>query len=152
MSAPVRLFMNAYQSATAARVLACLGAAALLSGCVGNPFKAAAVDPASPVAAEVAKAARHNTDFPSFAEIPAKPNDVRPLEMFGQAAAEVELARAQLEADTAPGTWTLNDTEGFANRARTDAGPDVAPGDPRDTEAFAEDLRRRATPPPPPKR
>lgn len=152
MNAPVRLFVNARRSGTAARLLACAGAAALLGGCVGNPFKEAKVDPRSPVAAEVAKAARANTDYPSFSEIPAKPNDVRPLRMFGQAAREIELAGALLERETAPETWTLSNTEDFAAGARAAAGPELAPADPRDTEAFASELRDRATPPPPPKR
>lgn len=152
MSAPARLFRNACQSATAARLLAGLAAAGLLSGCVANPIKESAIDPTSPVAGEVAKVARHNTDFPSFSEIPAKPNDVRPLKMFGQAAADVELAAAELERNTAPETWSLQETDAFADRARRDAGPEIAPADPRDTEAFADELRKRATPPPPPKR
>ncbi len=152
MNASVRLFVNARRNGMAARLLACAGAAALLCGCVGNPFKDAKVDPRSPVAAEVAKAARANKDYPSFSEIPAKPTDVRPLRMFGQAAEEVELARARLERETAPETWTLSNTEGFAASARTAAGPELPPADPRDTEAFADELRNRATPPPPPKR
>lgn len=130
------------------------GVAGLICGCVSNPFEDAQVDPRSPVAAEVAKAARANTDFPSFSEIPATPTDVRPTRMFGQAARDIELARAQLERETAPGTWTLRegDTETFAARARREVGPELPPVDQRGTDAYAAELRRRATPPPPPKR
>jgi hypothetical protein len=152
MNASVRLFVNAHRSPKAARLVACAGIAALLGGCVGNPFKDAKVDPSSPVAAEVAKLARANKDYPSFSEIPPKPTDVRPIRMFGQAAKDIELARARLERETAPETWTLSNTEAFAAGARTAAGPDLPAADPRDTEAFANDLRSRATPPPPPKR
>jgi hypothetical protein len=132
--------------------LAVLAATAAVSGCVSNPFQDAQVDPASPIAAEVGRVARANTDFPSFSEIPKAPTDVRPLKMFGEAAREVELAGLRLERETAPETWTLDNTEAFAARARQDAGPELAPADPRDTETFVEEQRRRATPPPPPKR
>jgi hypothetical protein len=152
MNTPVRLFVNAYRGPTAARLVACAGLAALLGGCVGNPFKEAKVDPASPVAAEVAKVARANKDYPSFSEIPPKPTDVRPVRMFGQAAKDIEVAGAKLERETAPETWTLSNTEGFAAGARTAAGPELPPAEQRDTEAFANELRARATPPPPPKR
>jgi hypothetical protein len=152
MNAPVRLFMNARQSRMAARLLACVGAAALTSGCVGNPLADAKIDPASPIAGEVAKLAHSNSDYPSFSEIPAKPTDVRPARMYGQAARDVEQARAQIERATAPETWTLNNTETFAATARAAAGRDIAPAKAADTEVFADTLRKRATPPPPPNR
>lgn len=149
MNASVRLFLNVRRSATAAGLT---GAALLLSACVGDPLAEARVDPASPIAAEVARTARMNRDYPSFSEIPPKPNDVRPLRLYGAAAREVELARAQLERETAPETWTLNNTEAFSRTAQAEAGPDAAPQGPAETDAFAEILRKRATPPPPPKR
>lgn len=132
--------------------MAAAGASALLAGCVSNPFSTAKVDPASPVAAEVTRLTRESREFPTFADIPKKPADVRPLRQFGRAADEVAAAGAALEQATAPSTWTLSGTDSFAAKARTDAGPEAAATDPRATEAFAEDLRRRATPPPPPKR
>ena len=136
----------------AARVLACAGLGVGLSACVGNPFNEAQVDPRSPVAGEVDRVARANKDYPSFSEIPQVPNDVRPLRMFGQAARQVTQARDQLERDTAPGTWTLQNTDAFAGAARAAAGPELPATPNADTDAFAEDLRRRATPPPPPVR
>ncbi|MET0272010.1 MAG: hypothetical protein ABW360_03375 [Phenylobacterium sp.] len=144
--------MNVRNARRAAGLIAGAAVAGLLSGCVGNPFEEAKVDPASPVAAEVSKLARANKDYPSFSEVPAKPTDIRPLRMYGQQARDIEVARAKLERETAPETWTLSNTEAFAAGARTAAGPEIAPADPRDTEAFANDLRQRATPPPPPKR
>ena len=54
-----------------------------------------------------------------------------------------------------PNTWTLQGgetTNAFASQGRTAAGPELAPTDPAVTEAFARELRKRATPPPPPKR
>lgn len=143
MNAPA-LFVNAQRNA---RIAA--GACILLSGCMGGPFNAQ-VDPRSPVAGEVGRAARENTTYPTFADIPPKPIETRPLKEFGQAARELEAARLKLEAATAPSTWTLEDTEAFAERARAAAGPELEPATAPNTEAFADELRRRATPPPPP--
>lgn len=151
MNAPPRSLVNALGGAMAARLATCGGAAALLAGCMG-PFAVGEVDPRSPIAAEVARTARANRDYPSFAEIPAPPADLRPVRMYGAQAAELEAERAQLERETAPDTWTLRNTDAFAARARADAGPDAPPPQTADTEAFAESVRRRATPPPPPKR
>jgi hypothetical protein len=58
-------------------------------------------------------------------------------------------AGAALERDTAPDTWTLNATDAFVEKARRDAGPQIEPPKPGDAEAFARELRERATPPPP---
>jgi hypothetical protein len=150
MNPPARKNIHVRQSATAAAIL---GAGGLMAACVGNPLAEAQVNPASPVAAEVAKAAHANPDFPSFNEIPPVPNDVRPLRLYGQEANDLKLAAAELERATAPGTWALTgDTEAFAARARTEVGPDLPAANPADTEAYANELRKRATPPPPPKR
>jgi len=149
MNALLRLFVNR----SAPRALACVGAAALLSGCMGNPFATAAVDPTSPVAADVARMARADGDYPSFSEIPPIPADQRPLREFGRAADQLEGASAKLDRETAPGTWTLTGTEGFAKRAQGL----VAPGGDTDasttaaSEAFARQIRERATPPPLPR-
>lgn len=146
MNEPARLFMNLRRSLAVAVV-----AGAALSGCA-NPLAVRPVDPSSPVAAEVSKAARANEDFPSFSEVPAKPADVRPVRQYGQAAARIVQQRDALERDTAPGAWTLNGTDTFASKASRDAGPELAPGEAANPEAYAESLRRRATPPPPPRR
>ncbi len=97
--------------------------------------------------------ARASTDYPSFSEIPALPADQRPLREFGRAADQLELAAAELDRDTAPGTWTLTGTERFVSRAQAQ----VAPGGDSDvsttaaSEAFARQIRERATPPPLPR-
>jgi hypothetical protein len=153
MNDSARLFVNACQFGRASRPLAAAALAALVSGCISNPFADAKVDPASPIAAEVAKAAHVNEDYPSFSEIPAVPTDLRPVRMYGQAVRDLQRAGDQLVQATAPGTWTLTgDTEAFAGGAREQVGPTLAPADPAATEAYVKELRRRATPPPPPKR
>lgn len=126
----------------------------MLGGCaVSNPFVTASVDPASPIAAEVAAKALASRDYPTFADIPPVPTDVRPLAAFGRAATELEQAGVDLARETAPGTWTLTGTEAFASRARDIAGPDMAGAESTTaaTEAFAKAQRARATPPPPPR-
>lgn len=144
--------MNVRRCGGAAQLLVSVGACAMLSACVGNPFRDAKVDPRSPIAAEVARSVRSDAPYPTFASIPPVPKDVRPHKQYGQAADQVEKAKADLVRATADNTWTLNDSETFAQQARSAAGPELTPAEQADTEAFAKDLRKRATPPPPPKR
>lgn len=150
MNALDRKFMNAGKSMMAARFLGVAAAAALLSGCVTSPIASAKVDPNSPIAAEVEKLASQDHDFPSFNEIPPTPTDLRPAKVYGQRAEKVVAARDRLQAATAPNTWTLTgNTTAFAAGARRAAGPDIGPTTGADTEAFANAVRKRATPPPP---
>ena len=153
MKAPHRLFAKPSSAPSLRRLLACAGAAALLAGCANNPFNEAAVDPNSPVAEDVARMARESREFPTFADIPPIPADQRPLAEWGEAASQLEVARAQLERNAAPNTWTLDGTERFAARARAAAGPNIDAGSSTtpSTEAFARELRERATPPPSPR-
>jgi hypothetical protein len=132
-----------------ARTLAVTAGCAMLSACIGNPFKDAKVDPASPVAPDVARLTRGDAKFPTFASIPNPPKDVRPLAQYGRSAQAVLAEGEALTQATAPGTWTLEGTDAFAAKARRDAGPQLEPPTPGDAEAFARELRERAKPPPP---
>jgi hypothetical protein len=133
----------------AARSTGLAGACLVAAGCTGVPFTDAKIDPASPVAADVARMTRQDAKFPTFASIPAKPTNVRPVAQYGRDARGVLAAGDAVVTATAPGTWTLQGTEAFAERARSDAGPQIEPPKPGDAEAFARELRERATPPPP---
>ena len=146
MYAPRPLFPIA---ARAVAGLALVLGSAGLSGCVGNPFGANKVDPTSPVAADVARLTRQDGAFPTFASIPNPPTDLRPAPQYGRDARRVSAEAAAVVAATEPGTWTLNNTQAFADAARKTAGPALAPANPADAEAFAKALRERATPPPP---
>lgn len=150
MYATARLFSIRRQLRRAASLLAGVGACALLSACMANPFRDAQVNPDSPIAADVAKVAHENTVFPTFASIPPIPKDVRPVKQYGQAAKTVEQARADLEQKTAPESWSLANTDAFAAKAQRDAGQEAAPQPSGDTAAFATTQRKRATAPPPP--
>jgi|KBSSwiStaDraftv2_1062776.scaffolds.fasta_scaffold165969_2 hypothetical protein len=152
MNARNRKIMNVGDRLMAARFLGVAASAALLAGCVSEPIASTRVDPASPIAPEVAKLASADKDFPSFNEIPSKPTDLRPPRIYGERAKELEVARNQLDAATAPNTWVLDQTGAFESRARVDAGPDLGAPTNTDTEAFANTIRKRATPPPPAKR
>jgi len=133
----------------AVRSSALAGCCLIAAGCTGVPFTDAKIDPASPVAADVAKMTRQDAKFPTFGGIPAKPKDVRPLAQYGRDAHSVLAAGDALVTATAPSTWTLQGTESFAEKGRADAGPQIEPPKPGDAEAFARELRERATPPPP---
>ena len=129
--------------------LIALSGGALLAGCVGNPFGNTAIDQTSPVAADVARLGRQPGKFPTFASIPNPPTDIRPAAQYGMSADRVTAAGDALIRATEPGTWTLQGTDAFAEKARRDAGPAIDPARPGDAEAFARELRERATPPPP---
>jgi hypothetical protein len=128
------LFVNLRQRRLVAGLVAGATGCALLSGCVGNPFEDA------------------NAAYPTFASIPPAPKDVRPHLQYGQAANRVEKDAAAVVAATDPKSWTITNTEDFAAKARTDAGPVLPPASTADTEAFAREQKARATPPPPPPR
>lgn len=154
MNASPRLFVMSRLKPLRTSLLVCVCGGAMLSGCaISNPFVTASVNPASPIAAEVAAKARAGHDYPTFADIPPVPTDVRPLPAFGRAAKDLEVAGAELARDTAPGTWTLTGTEAFAGRARDIAGPEATgpASTTAATEAFAKAQRARATPPPSPR-
>jgi hypothetical protein len=154
MNAPLRLFSSTIFARPASRLLACAAVGSMLAGCMGgNPFATAPVDPTSPVAAEVAKTARASGEYPTFADIPPVPKDQRPLQAWGRSADQLEAEGAKLERETADSTWTLKGTESFAARAKRQVGE--APASEESTtaasEAFARQIRERATPPPSPR-
>lgn len=100
-------------------------------------------------------AAPSGVGFPTFASIPQAPGDVRSAEGWNMAVQGSEAERQQLLADVAPGTFSLNDTEGFiaAETAAVAYNPaDVPPaGQAAKSAAWARQMRERATPPPRPR-
>lgn len=153
MNAPLRLFACSSLGASARGMLGCLTVALLATGCAANPFAEAKVDPNSAVAEDVARMAHESRDFPTFSEIPPAPAAQRPIASWGRAADQLEIAGAKVDQATAPNTWTLTGTERFVARARSQAGPDINAdtSTTASSEAFAKELRERATPPPSPR-
>lgn len=143
----------------AGRLALLAGAAMTLSACVAmesfEPGAGAAIDPASSAAPAVAAAVADPGPWPTFADIPELPADLRSAQAWRDAVAEQEADGLSTRRDTAEGTWSLTATEAFAAdlRARV-AEVDVhAPTDAEmaESEAYARALRARATPPPLPR-
>lgn len=141
------------------RGAALVGLLAGLSACASSlssvsPFSPPPADPNSPVAAAANAAAKDSkhADLPRFIDIPPIPTDVRTPVQFKKAVGAEKVAADKLKRDTAPSTWTLSDTEGYAAQARKvgKAPPADIPtdADRAATEAFAKAARDRATAPP----
>jgi hypothetical protein len=143
----------------AGRLALLAGAAMTLCACVAvetlEPGAGAAVDPASSAGAAVVAADADPGPWPTFADIPELPADLRSAEAWRDAVAEQEADGLFTRRNAAEETWSLNDTEAFAARLRAEvAAVDVhAPTDAEMAEsaAYARALRARATPPPLPR-
>ncbi|HEX6865798.1 MAG TPA: hypothetical protein VF122_01060 [Caulobacteraceae bacterium] len=120
-----------------------------------EPYADAPVDPNSSAAAAIQAQASQPATFPTFEGIPETPTDLRTAEGWRMAVSEVEGDGVGLLNATAPSTWSLNDTEGFAARMQSliDFDPADVPsaGQAAETEAWAARMRARATPPPRPR-
>lgn len=141
------------------KTLLLCAASASLAGCMTipaiEPYGDAAVDPNSPAAAAIQAQASQPAPWPTFEGIPQTPTDVRSDAAWRSAVEDVEGDRVALLQDTAPSTWTLSDTEGFAARMQNlidfDAGDIPSASQAAETEAWAARMRARATPPPRPR-
>ena len=113
------------------------------------------VDPNSPVAKDVIEASRHPGPYPSFADIPEVPTDIRPVSEWRAAVLDLKHRQARLGAEAGALPPALTDTDAYAALHRSKAGAqptDIPPEDAEQrTRAYAQSLRERATPPPPPK-
>ena len=132
-------------TATALGVCLSLG----LGACTTPAIK---VDANSPVAAHVVAAADDPGPYPRFSQIPEAPNDVRSPAAWGREVAVLAGAGAKLALETAPATFSLADTEAFAEQTRgalagAGAVPDADAGRAQ-ADAFVRSARERATPPP----
>jgi hypothetical protein len=137
------------------RLSLCAGLLGSVTACVQvSPFATQPVDSGSPIAADVSAASVANTPFPTFANIPTAPQDVRSPEAWRKAVASALKDKRVLETQAEANPATLFNPEAFARAARARAAtrPGYVPtiNSRAETEAFAKDLRERATPPPPP--
>lgn len=110
------------------------------------------MDPGSPLAEQSNAISRQAGAFPSFSAIPQVPDDLRPGEAWARDVASITATRTQIEARTAPSTFSLNNTEAFAAATRARVGASGGVPDEAATrasaDAFARAIRARATPPP----
>jgi hypothetical protein len=143
---------------TSGRLLLSAAGAMTLAACVSvpnEPYANAAVDQDSAASSQIAAQAARNAPFPTFGSIPQAPGDVRSVEGWNIAVQGTEAERAQLLADTAPGTFSLANTEGFIAAMRGEIAYDPADVPPADqaakSAAWAKAMRERATPPPRPR-
>lgn len=139
--------MNVFRQAAILTGFLALSACASVTG---GPFTAAPVDPASPAATQMQALLDKPTEQPKFVDIPPLPTDVRSVEAFADARSALEREGEQLALATAPGAWSLDGTDSFAARAQSQSSDGPGPNEQsrRDTDAFASELQRRATPPP----
>lgn len=135
------------------------GAALVLCACAqaprGLPGGQTIVDPTSPAAGRINEILAQPGEYPTFADIPARPEDLPSDEQFQAMVQEQESQGADLARQTAPETWYLDASDAFAARAAADAaaGGVQAPTDAEiaESEAFARAMRARANPPPRPR-
>jgi hypothetical protein len=96
--------------------------------------------------------ASRNAPFPTFAQVPPLPTDVRSIAAWKESVTSLKAKGAQLTERVASEPWTLSgDTEAWAAGKRAAAEPPspvTTPSSQADTEAFAAAMRARAMPPP----
>ena len=112
--------------------------AAAAIGCAG----AAQGEPSSPCAEATGA-------YPTFCSIPKALTDVRSPGSVHRAVIATRLAGRDVVLSTAPSTFTLDDTAGYARRAITEAAPPppVTTASEADADAFARAARAAAKPP-----
>ena len=108
-----------------------------------------AVDPTSPLAAEVRAASKDKSAYPRFADVPPAPTDVRPATAWTRNVYDTLQQRRRQTALDALYPQILFGTEAWAKAARAEAVVPPTPEQSAQTEAYAKALRDRATPPPP---
>lgn len=140
--------MGKYSAIAASLALAGAGLAA--PACAQPTLKPPPAHPNAATERAFAEASK-DAPFPTFAQIPPLPKDVRSMSAWKASVVTVKGEGAQLAEAAAIEPWTLGDTEGWAARERAEAAP-PAPiteaSSQADTEAFAAAMRARATPPP----
>ena len=143
---------SARPNKSALTALATIAGSLVLAGCLAHDPFAPPTDPASAAAQRVDEAAAKDRPYPRWADFPAAPAGVPTEGEFAMRVADAEEAQAILQAQARDLVWTLDDTEGWASSARAHVDHSLAQPAPADaraqTEAWAAEMRARATPPP----
>jgi hypothetical protein len=139
-----------YSALAAALVLAGAGFAAPVAAQPKPTLNPPPVHP-NPVTQQAIANASKSAPFPTFAQIPPLPKDVRSIAEWKASVLSLKARGAQLTEMAAAEPWTLGDTEQWAARKRDAAVPPppvTTASSAADTEAFAAAMRARAMPPP----
>jgi len=105
----------------------------------------------NPVTEQAIAAASKTTVYPTFAQVPPLPKDVRSISAWKASVTSIKDEGVELAQMAAAEPWTLGDTASWAARERAEASPPppvTAASSQGDTEAFAAAMRARAIPPP----
>jgi len=129
-----------------------LGTSLLLGGCVGafDPK----TDPTSPLAPRIQQLVDENRQYPRWADFPRSSTPLPPPTEIAADVGRLQGRSAALTAEMARIDWTLN-SDPAAFLAEINRRLDASQMSPQtlmtaqEVEAYAEELRRRATPPPP---
>lgn len=158
MNGQARDLLSSRKAMVSRAAMLVLGAASLVACATPgarSPFVQAPINKTSPAAEQIEAVLARPGGFPTFAAIPPMPADA-PDPAAIKARVEDQQAEAlYTQRMTAPETWTLRDSEGFALQARADAAAgDIHPptdAEIAESEAFAKAMRARAKPPPRPR-
>lgn len=130
-------------------------AAASLCACAteSDLSKRSQIAPGSAVSQAISQSQAQPGPYPTFAAFPKKPTDMRAAASWEQSRATLNAEAAQLAA-VANAPAEMPDPEAFAKRLREASGldqiPVPGPNTAAELDAYARELRERATPPPPP--
>ena len=139
----------------AGALLVLIGASSL-GGCdtlaKNNYFLPGDIDQSSAAAAQVRAAQQAPGPYPTFAQIPNLPTDVRPIIAWRATVTDALAKKRELDAANAGYPYTLQDTQGFADaqHARIPPAESTPSADASSaTDAYAASVRARAKKPPP---
>ncbi len=110
-----------------------------------------APSPSASLPQDIAGKPEGSGDHPTFCKIPVLPSNVRSGKAFKEAVVGLRMTGVRLVAQTAPATFSLENTDAFAASARAEAAPPppIAPPDGQPTDAFINQARTMARPPGP---
>jgi hypothetical protein len=109
-------------------------------------------DKNSPAAGAIATTDVSKQAYPSFLQVPAQPDDVRPISAWNRNIFDLLASRRQMDAFEVTFPQTFYGAEAFAQQTRADATPPKPVDDKSASDkaaALAADARGRATPPSP---
>jgi hypothetical protein len=129
-------------------------AAGGLGGCsvARTAFGPLQYDKNSPAAGAIASTDVSKQAYPSFLQVPAQPDDVRPISAWNRNIFDLLAARRQMEAFQVVQPQTFYGAEAFAQQSRAEATPPKSEDDKSAADkaaALSAAARERATPPSP---